>query len=89
VFFLVLAPRERGVLRRQPERHSRLDAEGAPLEQGNTRAAVNLRFRDGSIYQSFPPTWTAMCPSRSLPFFNWLIAEVGLHPLKATGATIR
>ncbi len=50
--------------------------------------AVNLRFRDGSIYQSvatdddgnyeFPEVF---------PFFNWLVAEVDYLRFEATGVT--
>jgi large repetitive protein len=67
-----------------------------PLETGACSAtsvgipgqAVNLRFRDGSLYQSvatdndgdyeFPEIF---------PFFNWLVAEVDFLRFKATGVT--
>lgn len=52
-------------------------------------SVVNLRFRDGSIYQStatddeghyeFPEFF---------PFFNWMVAETDFTRFKATGATI-
>lgn len=51
--------------------------------------AINIRFRDGSIYQS------TLTNSRGefrftevFPFFNWMIAEVDYARFKATGATI-
>lgn len=51
--------------------------------------AVNLRFRDGSIYQSFPTDLVGYVPfDEVFPFFNWLIAEVDFTRFKATGATI-
>jgi len=51
--------------------------------------AVNLRFRDGSIYQSFPTDLDGYVPfDEVFPFFNWLIAEVDFARFKATGATI-
>ena len=52
-------------------------------------SVVNIRFRDGSIYQStatddeghyeFPEFF---------PFFNWMVAETDFTRFKATGATI-
>lgn len=51
--------------------------------------AVNLRFRDGSIYQSQVTDMNGEVKfSEVFPFFNWLIAEVDFARLKATGATI-
>lgn len=58
-------------------------------ETGIPGQNLNLRFRDGSIYQSFP---TKSDGSYSFPevfpFFNWLVAEVDFARFKATGATI-
>jgi len=51
--------------------------------------ATNLRFRDGSVYQSIPTDGGGAAPYDIVfPFFHWFILEVdyGL-PLKATGAT--
>lgn len=60
-----------------------------PGEMGMPEQAVNLRFRDGSIYQSFPTDHTGYVPfDEVFPFFNWLIAEVDFTRFKATGATI-
>jgi hypothetical protein len=62
--------------------------------RGDTEAPIpgqniNLRFRDGSIYQSYAtnPQGVAVF-NEVFPFFNWLIAEVDFARFKATGATI-
>jgi hypothetical protein len=58
-------------------------------EVGIPEQAVNLRFRDGSIYQSFPTDMDGYVPfDEVFPFFNWLVAEVDFARFKATGATI-
>ncbi len=58
-------------------------------ELGIPGQAVNLRFRDGSIYQAFPTDMEGYVPFDEIfPFFNWLIAEVDFLRFKATGATI-
>lgn len=60
-----------------------------PGEQGMPEQAVNIRFRDGSIYQSFPTDMDGYVPfDEVFPFFNWLVAEVDFARFKATGATI-
>jgi len=58
-------------------------------ETGIPNQAMNIRFRDGSIYQS------ALTDSKGefkfnelFPFFNWMIGEVDYSRFKATGATI-
>lgn len=58
-------------------------------ETGLPDQLVNLRFRDGSIYQSqaTDPSGEATF-SEVFPFFNWLVAEVDFARFKATGATI-
>lgn len=71
------------------------DATGFPFtsdgiaKPGIPGSVVNIRFRDGSIYQStatddeghyeFPEFF---------PFFNWMVAETDFTRFKATGATI-
>ncbi|MBI2400849.1 MAG: hypothetical protein HYV23_07335 [Deltaproteobacteria bacterium] len=56
---------------------------------GIPEVPVNLRFRDGTIYQSFPTDLTGFVPfDEVFPFFNWLVAEVDFGRLKATGATV-
>ena len=55
---------------------------------GADQAAVNLRFRDGRINQSFPIDGEGVAPFDEIfPFFHWLVAEVSFTNLKATGAT--
>lgn len=56
---------------------------------GLSEVPVNLRWRDGSIYQSFPTDLSGFVPFDEIfPFFHWLIAEVDYARFKATGATI-
>jgi hypothetical protein len=51
--------------------------------------AMNIRFRDGSIYQSTITNSKGEFQfTEVFPFFNWLIAEVDYARFKATGATI-
>ena len=51
--------------------------------------AVNLRFRDGTVYQSFPTDMGGEVPfDEVFPFFHWLVGEVDFLRFKATGATI-
>lgn len=51
--------------------------------------AVNLRWRDGTMYQSFPTDIEGFVPfDQVFPFFSWLVAEVDFARLKATGVTI-
>ena len=70
------------------------DTNGDGFPDANETAGIpnqtlNIRFRDGSIYQS------ALSNSKGefqfnevFPFFNWMIAEVDYARFKATGATI-
>ncbi|MFN3564839.1 MAG: hypothetical protein ACK4V1_02480 [Burkholderiaceae bacterium] len=61
----------------------------APDEPGIPGQAINLRWRDGSIYQA---TATDEAGNYELteifPFFNWLVSEVDFARFKATGATV-
>ncbi len=51
--------------------------------------ANNIRFRDGSIYQSVATKKDGTFAFTELfPFFNWMIAEIDYARFKATGATI-
>jgi large repetitive protein len=51
--------------------------------------AINLRFRDGSMYQSLPTDNSGEAPLEEVfPFFNWLVAEVDYTRFKATGLTV-
>lgn len=60
---------------------------GEPPLQGQ---AVNIRWRDGTVYQSATTGPDGEYHfAEVFPFFNWLVAEVGFPtPYKATGATI-
>ncbi len=58
-------------------------------EPGLIEQAINLRFRDGSIYQTYPTDHTGFVPfDQVFPFFNWLVAEVDYTRLKPTGVTV-
>jgi len=57
-------------------------------EIGVQDRAVNLRWRDGSMYQSFATDGEGIAPfDEVFPFFHWLVAEVDFIDKKATGAT--
>ena len=57
-------------------------------EEGIPQQVVNLRWRDGTVYQS---TLTDLAGEYALteifPFFKWLVAEVDFARFKATGMT--
>ena len=60
-----------------------------PDEPGIPEQAVNLRFRDGTVYQSFPTDRDGYVPfDQVFPFFHWLVAEVDFLRFKATGVTV-
>ena len=51
--------------------------------------ANNIRFRDGSIYQSAVTKQDGTFAFTELfPFFNWMVAEIDYARFKATGATM-
>lgn len=51
--------------------------------------ASNIRFRDGSIYQSTVTKQDGTFAFTELfPFFNWMIAEIDYARFKVTGATM-
>lgn len=55
---------------------------------GLPNQAVNLRFRDGSIYQATATDLTGSYQFEEVfPFFNWLVTEVDFARFKATGMT--
>ncbi len=57
-------------------------------EAGLPSQAVNLRFRDGSIYQATATDSLGNYKfAEVFPFFNWLITEVDFARFKATGMT--
>ncbi|MEJ2691737.1 MAG: hypothetical protein P8166_01485, partial [Candidatus Thiodiazotropha sp.] len=56
---------------------------------GAESGPVNIRWRDGTVYQTFPTDFEGVAPfDEDFPFFNWMVAEVGFTNKKATGATI-
>lgn len=58
-------------------------------EPGIPNVPVNIRFRDGTVYQSFTTDNQGKAPfDEVFPFFHWLVAEVDFSRFKATGATI-
>ncbi|MDO8448460.1 MAG: choice-of-anchor Q domain-containing protein [Rhodoferax sp.] len=57
-------------------------------EVGLSDQALNLRFRDGSIYQATATNAQGEAEFTEIfPFFNWLVAEVDFARFKATGMT--
>jgi len=59
------------------------------LERGLPEQNINLRFRDGTVYQAFPTDTTGFVPfDQVFPFFNWLVAEVDFLRHKPTGVTV-
>lgn len=60
------------------------EGEGPLREQ-----AVNLRWRDGTVYQSFPTDNQGFVPfDETFPFFHWQVLEVDYTRYKATGLTV-
>jgi hypothetical protein len=58
-------------------------------EPGIPGQAVNLRFRDGSIYQASATDDSGMYELTEIfPFFNWMVTEIDFARFKATGATV-
>ncbi len=50
---------------------------------------INLRFRDGTIYQAFATDLTGFVPFQAVfPFFHFLVAEVDFGRFKATGLRV-
>lgn len=59
-----------------------------PGEPGIPEQNVNIRFRDGTIYQAFPTDLDGFVPfDEVFPFFKWLVVEVDFARFKATGMT--
>lgn len=57
-------------------------------EQGIPDQALNIRFRDGSIYQAAATDPTGHFEFEDVfPFFNWMVAEVDYANFKPTGGT--
>jgi Ser/Thr protein kinase RdoA (MazF antagonist) len=65
-----------------------LDATGA-LKPPMAEVPVDIRFRDGSIYQASATSVDGTFEFTELfPFFNWMVGEVDYARFKATGATV-
>jgi len=61
------------------------DTDEAPMMEQN----VNLRWRDGTMYQSMPTDHDGFVPFDEIfPFFSWQVAEVGFERFKSTGVTV-
>jgi FtsP/CotA-like multicopper oxidase with cupredoxin domain len=58
-------------------------------EMGMAEQAVNIRFRDGTIYQVSATDMEGFVPfDEVFPFFNWLVAEVDYARHMPTGVTV-
>ena len=58
-------------------------------EPGLPDQNINLRFRDGTIFQTYPTDTTGFVPlDQVFPFGAWQVAEVDFARFKATGVTI-
>ena len=59
-----------------------------PGEEGIPSQAINLRFRDGTVYMSTVTDGSGDYQmSEVFPFFKWLVAEVDFARFKASGLT--
>ncbi len=59
------------------------------VELGMFEQGTNIRWRDGTIYQSVPTDLFGYAPYDEIfPFFHWMVLEVDFARFKATGATI-
>lgn len=75
---------ENWVFNDENENGFRDDGEEAIPEQ-----AVNIRWRDGTMYQSAPTDGEGFVPFDVVfPFFAWQVAEVDFARFKATGVTV-
>ncbi|MEQ1740427.1 MAG: SdrD B-like domain-containing protein [Methyloglobulus sp.] len=60
-----------------------------PGEVGLPNKTVNLRFRDGRVYQTSPTDSSGEAEfAEVFPFFHWLVAESDFARDKATGVTV-
>ena len=61
------------------------DAGEVPISE----QAINLRWRDGTVNQSFPTDLEGFVPfDQTFPFFHWQVLEVDFARFKATGLTV-
>ena len=60
-----------------------------PGEGPITEQNINLRWRDGTVNQSFPTDSEGFVPfDETFPFFHWQIQEVDFARFKPTGVTV-
>jgi parallel beta-helix repeat protein len=60
-----------------------------PGEQPLPEQAINLRWRDGTVNQSFPTDMEGFVPfDQTFPFFSWQVLEVDYTRFKPTGVTV-
>jgi hypothetical protein len=65
-----------------------LNGKRDPGEPGILEQVLNIRFRDGSLYQTQPTDPNGEYSfSEVFPFFKWLVMEVDFSRFKATGMT--
>ncbi len=58
-------------------------------EEPIAEQVINLRWRDGTINQSFPTDTEGFAPfDETFPFFHWQVIEVDYTRFKATGVTV-
>jgi hypothetical protein len=63
--------------------------DGVITEPGLPDQNVNLRFRDGTVFQTFPTDTEGFVPfDQIFPFGSWQVAEVDYARFKATGVTV-
>ncbi len=63
--------------------------EGDPSRSLMIEQAINLRWRDGTVNQSFPTDLDGAVPfDQIFPFFSWQVFEVDYTRFKATGLTV-
>ncbi len=80
---MVREPLQLRVRRHEPERPPRSG------RAGHSGQALNIRFRDGSIYQSLCTDDRGFKAFNEVfPFFAWLVAEVDYTRFQSTGVTV-
>lgn len=58
-------------------------------EKGIPGQNINIRWRDGTVYQAAPTDSTGFVPfDETFPFFAWQVAEVDFTRFKPTGVTV-
>jgi hypothetical protein len=63
--------------------------DGITMEEGLQEQAVNIRWRDGTMNQSFPTDSTGFVPfDEAFPFFSWQLYEIDYLRYRPTGVTV-